>query len=90
MKTSNLFVAIFIDRLHLPESVATCAREILCSFSGETGYTLRDDLKGLAAAAIFIALKTKPTIPKITQFALAGVTEITRNRLRKRISTLVE
>ncbi|OLS13686.1 MAG: hypothetical protein RBG13Loki_2686 [Promethearchaeota archaeon CR_4] len=90
MKNPNLFINNFVKRLHLSESVASCAEEILHSFNGETGYNLRDDLKGLAAAAIYIALKSNPTIPKITQLALAGLTEITKKRLRKRISTLIE
>ncbi len=90
MITSNIFVAIFTKRLHLPDSVASCARDILYSSKGVTGYTVRDDAKGLAAAAIYIALKTQPDLRKITQLGLAGVTEITRNRLRKRISTLLE
>ncbi len=90
MITSNIFVAIFAQRLHLPDSVTSCARDILYSSHGVTGYTLRDDAKGLAAAAIYIALKTHPKLPKISQLGLAGVTQITKNRLRKRISTLVE
>jgi transcription initiation factor TFIIIB Brf1 subunit/transcription initiation factor TFIIB len=90
MQTSNLFVARFAERLHLPVSVASCARDILHSFNQGKAYTLRDDVKGLAAAAIFIAMKSQPALPKVTQFALAGVTEITRFRLRKQISTLVQ
>ncbi len=90
MITTNLFVNLFTERLHLPDSIASCARDILHSSNGAAGYTLRDDPKGLAAAAIYIALKTQPEIPKITQLGIAGVTQITRNRLRKRISTLVQ
>ncbi len=90
MITTNLFVSIFAKRLHLPASVVSCAHDILYSSNGVTGYTLRDDAKGLAAAAIYIAMKTQPNLPKISQLGLAGVTQITRNRLRKRISTLVE
>ncbi len=90
MITTNLFVAMFAKRLHLPDSVASCARDILYSSNGANGYNLLDDPKGLAAAAIYIALKTQPNLPKITQLGLAGITQITRNRLRKRISTLVE
>ncbi len=86
----NLFVPIFAQRLHLPDPIVSCAREILRSYLGGTGYALRDDAKGLAAAAIYLALKTQPDHPKITQVALAGVTKITRTRLRKRISALVK
>jgi transcription initiation factor TFIIIB Brf1 subunit/transcription initiation factor TFIIB len=90
MIATNIFVNLFAERLHLPDSIASCARDILYSSNGAAGYTLQDDPKGLAAAAIYIALKTQPDLPKITQLGLAGVTQITRKRLRKQISTLVQ